>query len=589
MTANRYWRGRAGSGRSAMAALVGLIVGVGVLAQPATAAPPAVPADELGSPAVTSLSSGRVDVFTRSSAGELIHRYRPSGGWWGRSTNLGGAITSQPAAVSWAPGRMDVFARGGDNRLWHIWYTGGRWSRWESLGTMRLTSAPAVASWQSGRLDVFARGSTGQLHHKWFESGSGWSAWTARGGSLTSSPAAASWAPGRLDVFARGAGNTLRHVWFASGSGWSSWESLGGDLHTQPAVASPGLEQLDVVMRGATPMWHKRFVRGQGWSAWRSLGGDATSGPAAVATGDTVRVAARWPSGRVYLTTRPSPTAAWSSWSGADPHRPFRGLGTWVDVFDYASLDPQAAVADMRARGVRTLYLSTGRFNGTSDFFDATEAGAWLDAAHAAGIRVVGWYVPAYGDMDRDVRRTVAISDFVSPGGQRFDAVGVDIERLDEVTRAQFNTRLVTHLQLVRGQTEAMIAAIVPSPFATAAGNNWEGFPWAAVGASSDVVVPMALWSFRDSCPGTQVCPFTPDQVYQWVRDQTQQARALTGRPVHVEGGVDDPGVERTPVTPARVQRFVDAVADGGAIGGSHYDYATTDPDLWSILDDLNG
>jgi hypothetical protein len=62
----------------------------------------------------------------------------------------------------------------------------------------------------------------------------------------------------------------------------------------------------------------------------------------------------------------------------------------------------------------------------------------------------------------------------------------------------------------------------------------------------------------------------------------------MTGRPVHVEGGVDDPGVERTPVTPARVQRFVDAVIDGGAIGGSHYDYATTNADLWPILSGLN-
>jgi hypothetical protein len=38
-----------------------------------------------------------------------------------------------------------------------------------------------------------------------------------------------------------------------------------------------------------------------------------------------------------------------------------------------------------------------------------------------------------------------------------------------------------------------------------------------------------------------------------------------------------------------RVQRFVDAIRDGGAIGGSHYDYATTESGLWPILDDVNG
>jgi hypothetical protein len=57
---------------------------------------------------------------------------------------------------------------------------------------------------------------------------------------------------------------------------------------------------------------------------------------------------------------------------------------------------------------------------------------------------------------------------------------------------------------------------------------------------------------------------------------------------VTVEGGVNDPGTENTPVTAARVERFVDTVTDGGAIGGSHYDYATTPAALWPILDQLN-
>ncbi len=267
-------------------------------------------------------------------------------------------------------------------------------------------------------------------------------------------------------------------------------------------------------------------------------------------------------------------------------HAPFRRLGTWVDVFDYAALDPATAVPAMRSAGVRVLYLSTARFNGTTDLFDATEAGQWLDIAHQNGIAVVGWYLPAYGDMARDVRRTVAIARFVSPGGQRFDAVGVDVERLDEVTLAQFNSLLVTHLAQVRAQVDAMVAAIVPSPFATDPGNRWEGFPWAAVGSNSDVVVPMALWSFRSNADGSA---FTADQVYLWVLDQTRRARSLTGRPVTVEGGVDDPGTERTPITADRVSRFVDAVVDGGAIGGSHYDYATTGSSLWAVLSRLNG
>lgn len=265
--------------------------------------------------------------------------------------------------------------------------------------------------------------------------------------------------------------------------------------------------------------------------------------------------------------------------SQPDALRPFRGLGTWVDVFDYAALDPATAVADMHARGVRTLYLSTARFSSAGDFHDVAAADRWLDEAHRAGLAVVGWYVPAYGDMARDLRRTLAIAQHVSPGGQRFDAVGIDIERLDEVSRAEFNSRLVTHLSGVRARTDAVIAAIVPSPYATDPGRNWEGFPWQAVGQRSDVVVPMALWSYR--------ADFSPDQVYAWVLDQVRRAAALTDRPVAVEGGVAGSG--RTPLTAERMSRFVDAARDGGAIGGSNYDYATTDPAFWALLARLNG
>lgn len=555
---------------------------------PGAAVASSLPSSELRSPAITSSAPGRIDVFWRSDAGDLIHQYRPAGGWWTRPINLGGDLASQPAAVSWGPGRIDVFARRSDGRLVHRWLRDGTWAAWRGRGG-RLTSAPAAASQQPGRLDVVARGFDGALIHRSLVQGSGWSAWHDRGGTLTSSPAAASWGPGRLDVVARGPGNQLLHRYRTSRRGWSPWRSRGRGLRSQPAIAAPGAGLLDVVVLGADQsIRHRRHIAGDGWSGWTTRGGDVTSGPTATAVGTEVRIAARRSGGRAVESVRTRPSGSWSGWRGIDHLRPFRRLGTWVDVFDY-DLDPAASVADMAARGVHTLYLSTARFTTPTDFHDVTLAGRWLDAAHAAGLQVVGWYAPAYGDMPRDVRRTVAIARFVSPGRQRFDAVGVDIERLDEVTRAQFNVRLVRHLDRVRSRTDAVVTSIVPSPFATEPGNNWEGFPWASVGARSDVVIPMALWSFRDGCDGPATCPMSPAQVYAWVLDQARRTRTLTRRPVHVEGGVDDPGNERTPVTPARVERFVGAVRDSGAVGGSHYDYATTDDALWPPLAGLNG
>jgi hypothetical protein len=572
------------------AAAIGIVRAPTAVAAPSPAAsalaPLPLPAAELSSPAVAVPEPGRLDIFTRSAAGALVHQYRPAGGAWTRTLDLGGVLRSQPAVVSWGPGRLDVFVRGADDALWHRWFSSGAWSGWEPLGG-RMSSAPAAASWASGRLDVFVRGTDNALWRKSFASGQGWSAWQPLGGGLSSSPAAVASGTGRLDVFVRGSNDAAYQRSFTTVGGWTTWTRLGGVLTSQPAVASAGLGLLDLVVQGSDgAFWLKRHAPATGWGAWVSLGGRFASGPGATDDGDDVRLTGTAPNGALYEALRPSPASPWGAWTRVDPYLPFRGLGTWVDVFDYPTLDPATAVPDMRSRGVRVLYLATARFNGTTDMFDAAEAGQWLDLAHQNGMRVVGWYVPAYGDMARDVRRTVAIARFVSPGGQRFDAVGVDIERLDEVSLPVFNARLVDHLAQVRAQIDSMIVPIVPSPFGTDPGSRWQGFPWTAVGNQGDVVVPMALWSFRSNTDGS---PYTPDQVRAWVLDQTQRARSLSGRPVSVEGGVDDPGVERTPVTADRVSSFVDAVRAAGALGGSHYDYATTAASLWPVLGGLNG
>jgi hypothetical protein len=543
----------------------------------------ALPATELATPSFAAAAAGQRDLLW-TTAGRVRHQALPAGGSWTRAVGRGAGATSQPGAVSWGNRRLDVFVRGDDNRLRWRTRTSRGWSRWRALPGP-VTSAPAATSWAPGRLDVFARGRGGALLHRTFAAGR-WSRWRRRGGTLTSSPTAASWGPGRLDVVARATGGRLAHRSFTRGDGWSPWRTRGGRLTAQPAVAAPVPGRLDVVTRGRGGRLNVRsWTAGNGWAAPRRLGTtDFASGATMTTVDGSVLVAAQRADGAVALTRRAAPGRRWTAWRAVDALRPFRGMGTWVDVLDYPSLDPSTAVADMRARGVRTLLLSTGRFDSGSRFFDRAEMGQWLDAAHAANIRVVGWYVPGYGRPARDVRRTVAIARFRSPGGQRFDAIGVDIERFGpsgEVGRARFNARVVPHLRRVRRRTAAVTAAIVPSPFTTEPGNNWEGFPWRGVGAHSDVVVPMALWSKRANANGR---PFSARQVRAWVAEQIASSRALTGLPVHVEGGVNDPGAENSPVTLARLRAFVAAVGDARAIGGSHYDYATTRSRQWSAL-----
>ncbi|MBO0685776.1 MAG: hypothetical protein J2P45_21735, partial [Candidatus Dormibacteraeota bacterium] len=95
--------------------------------------------------------------------------------------SIGGGITGSPAASSIATGKLEVFARGTDNAAWHRWWASGQpWSRWYSLGGA-LGSGPAVAYDQgTSRPDIqdfYALGSDNNLWMVTDTKGS-WSAWS---------------------------------------------------------------------------------------------------------------------------------------------------------------------------------------------------------------------------------------------------------------------------------------------------------------------------------------------------------------------------------------------------------------------------
>ena len=184
--------------RATLVAALAAATVTGAPVSPAAAAP--VPGTEASSPALESLGTDRLDVFSLSG-NDVLQQYNLPGGSWRRPFNRGGTLASQPTVVSWGPGRLDIFARGTDSALWHRWLDAGKWSAWESLGGT-LTSAPAVASWAPGRLDVFARTTGDVLYQRSFSAGS-WSAWRRLTGVLTSSPAVTATSPGRLHIVAR--------------------------------------------------------------------------------------------------------------------------------------------------------------------------------------------------------------------------------------------------------------------------------------------------------------------------------------------------------------------------------------------------
>lgn len=259
----------------------------------------------------------------------------------------------------------------------------------------------------------------------------------------------------------------------------------------------------------------------------------------------------------------------------------FRRLGAWVDHFDYG-LNIAGAISAMDAHAVKTLYLETARYNSTSAFDYPDKVGEWIERAHAAGMKVVGWYLPAYSEyLDDDVSRTASIATYRSPAGQGFDALGVDIELKSKTSSAQeFNDGIKTHLARVRAKVgnRFPIAAIVPSPVAMEINpSHWTGFPWSTIGRYGDIVMPMAYWSYRTDCDTKpEHCP------YEYARGNISKSRSFTTLPVHVIGGVGNN------VTAQEVAEFVRGSRDQRAYGGGLYDYRTTSSSFWSSLERLN-
>lgn len=254
----------------------------------------------------------------------------------------------------------------------------------------------------------------------------------------------------------------------------------------------------------------------------------------------------------------------------------FRGLGAWVDLYDM-HLKPRATVARMRAAGVRTLYLQTGRSN-TKSMVDP-RVGAWLAESHRAGIKVVGWYLPYYRDLRRDTVRTIAIARY-SANGHRFDGLGIDIEfRSVKQTVAVWNKRVAAHSAAVRkavGKAYPIAAIPIPPLQMALRPGAWSNFPWKQIARNSDALMLMAYWSERRGCP-----EIARHCAGLWTRANVQHARRLAGRDdvlIHIIGGIGNA------ISRDELRAFIGAAKAARADGASIYDVATTSAAMWRDL-----
>jgi hypothetical protein len=250
---------------------------------------------------------------------------------------------------------------------------------------------------------------------------------------------------------------------------------------------------------------------------------------------------------------------------------PFGGAGAWVDVWDYAPAyqDPGEApvlgpadVAAMAASGTRTLYLQTAgvaRTVGPTE--DPGQLGRFLAAAHARGVRVVGWYAPSLTDPEEDLARLLAVAHF-SAAGERFDglAVAVEVNQGSPDGKSQL-LALSRRLRAEVGPRFPLALIVPPAVVLEEAGSP---FPWRPLHRLYDAWIPRIAWA-PGGADGADPATLT--------RSSVVQLRELVGDPgaaVHPLGGVG------SAVTEAEARAFLGAAADTGAIGASVYDFRST-------------
>ncbi len=259
----------------------------------------------------------------------------------------------------------------------------------------------------------------------------------------------------------------------------------------------------------------------------------------------------------------------------------FGGLGTWVDIYDGALFAaPEQTASRIAARRVKVVWVETANDRSAADVVRPAELGRLVDSLHARGVRVVAWYLPGHLNHGRDIRRSLAMLSFRTTTGQAFDGVALNVEstRLRNVAlRSRRAVDLARRLRTAAGGTPLAIVPFNPRGLERRP-STWPRFPWADLAAVSDAFAPMVY-------TGGAFKGF--DATYGYVTRALRLLRAQTGNPdvqIHVAGGVADR------LGPEELAGFVAAVADdGGVLGVSLYDWATTGPAAWRALKPLSG
>ena len=264
--------------------------------------------------------------------------------------------------------------------------------------------------------------------------------------------------------------------------------------------------------------------------------------------------------------------------AGASRHRSaYAGLGTWLDIYATASwAHPEQEVAAMARDGVRTLYLQTGNYEQSVDLVRPRKLGRFVDAAHAAGMRVVAWYLPSFLYPVQDTRAALAAIRFRSAKGERFDSFALDIEASlvhSVPLRSHRLLQLSNRLRRAVGRRYPL-GAIIPSPVGIRRHPTyWPRFPYRALARTYNVFLPMA-YATDAGIRGIRATRSYNAADIAIIRSRTGKPHV----PIHLIGGLANA------MGPRETAGFMRAVADCSPLGYSLYAFSVTRQATWKAL-----
>lgn len=259
-------------------------------------------------------------------------------------------------------------------------------------------------------------------------------------------------------------------------------------------------------------------------------------------------------------------------WAGAS------GKGMWFTNYLTRHADLTKLVADAKAAGVTHIYAEVAI--SPYGFYAPLSLSRLLPVAHAQGITVISWVYPTLKNVTADVRMTMQVASYRTPGGDHADGIATDVEEaIDSVS-------VYSYGQVLRGLLgpDTLLVDCALHPFTHA------GYPYAAVAASWNVLAPMDYWHSRASHT------YTAQDVTRFVTSSVVTIRAAmqaagVARPIPIEElgqmydmySNDGAGVGHNP-TGAEITADLAVAKSLGCIGASYFEWQTATQSQWAAL-----